>query len=365
MRQSFSSRRHALVFASLLAVLLALPRLMATTDCLHRRDVYPAIAWKYGPFPWIQQKIFAETKDVDIAFLGSSQLWCAIDTPYVQTKLSEQLDRDAEVFTLGWPWAGFDALYVIARDLLDHRRVHTLVIYDESFTDDGPHPHSSRWFLMGGSSEALRGLPWLAQARLYGGAVLGMPRHLLSRVRPDLMEEPARARPNFWNTYYRAPNVATSLGSLRVRLAYGVSPDFVPFEPHGEAGPADVLVYSDETRAGFEFTGPALGPYQLHFARMLAQLCKERGTRLVVLHTPLVHESGQTVIRERELWPSVLGAPVDIVGIAPSRLFGGLSRNDVLKLFYEDVHLNQNGQEMFTSLVTPALLSLHARSANR
>src|SRR3954453_8385081 len=125
MKPAFSSPRQASAFALLLASLLAMPAVMARTGRLHRRDVYPTIAWKYGPFPWIQQKIFAETRDADMVFLGSSHLWNAINTPYVQARLSERLGREAEVFSLGWPWAGFDAAYVIARDLLDHRRVHT------------------------------------------------------------------------------------------------------------------------------------------------------------------------------------------------------------------------------------------------
>jgi hypothetical protein len=365
MQQAFSSVRQAVAWALLLAVLLASPGLLAITNCFQRRDVYPAIAWKYGPFPWIEQKIFAETKDVDIAFLGSSQIWCAIDTPYVQKKLSERLGHDAEVFTLGWPWPGFDALYVIARDLLDRRRVHTLVIYDEARSvDDLPHVESSKWFLMGSNSEALRGLPPLSQARLYAGAVLGMPRHLLSLLRPDLMEDPAHARTNFWNTYYRAPSVVERLGSLRARLAYGVSPDFVPFEPPAEVTPADVVVYSDQAPNAFELAGPPTGSYELHFAQRLAELCKEKGTRLVVLHTPSVHERGKTGIPEREPWPHLLAGSVDIVGIAPSRLFRGMSENDVTKLFFEDGHLNQNGQDWFTPLVTPTLLRLYALSAD-
>jgi hypothetical protein len=194
MSTAFSSPRQAAAFALLLAVLLALPALVAGTGWLDRRDVYPAIPWKYGPFPWIQQKIFAETKDVDMVFLGSSHIWSAVDTPYLQKKLTEQLGREAEVFTLGWPWPGFDASYTIARDLLDHRRVHTLVIDDEGGSDV-PHVNSSRWFRIGEDSEALAGLPWIAQARLYGGAVLGMPRQLLSLAAPTSSKTLPKATP--------------------------------------------------------------------------------------------------------------------------------------------------------------------------
>jgi len=361
MSTAFSSPRQAAAFALLLAVLLALPALVAVTGWLDRRDVYPAIAWKCGPFPWIHQKIFVETKDVDMVFLGSSHIMTAVDTPYVQQKFSEQLGREAEVFTLGWGWPGFDASYAVARDLLDHRRVHTLVIYDEG-NRDLPHMNSSRWFRIGENSEMLSGLPWLAQARLYGGAVLGMPRQLLSLARPNLLEDPARARINVWNTSFRAENPAKHRGALCSRLAYGHSPDFIPFRPAGDATPADVLAYSAETRVAFKFTGPATQPYQLHFARSLARLCQERGTRLVVLHTPSLRERGQTSIAERELWPEVLGAPVEIVGVPPARLFAGIPAAALPKLFLDDTHLNQNGQEMFTPLITPMLLKPYAAS---
>ena len=366
MTPAFSSRRQAAAFALLLGVLLALPALSARTGWLDRRDVFPTIAWNYGPFPWIQQKIFAETADVDLAFIGSSHLWTAIDTPYVQRQLSEQIGREAEVFTFGWPWAGFDATYVIARDLLNHRRVHTLVIYDEEQGEDIPHQTSFHWFRIGENSEALDGLSWQMQASLYGGAVLGMPRHLLSFVRPNLLEDPANCRANQWNSYYRAPNLSERLGSLRAQLGYYRSQEkFLPFQARGHATPADVLVYSAETRDAFQFTSPAAKPYQFHFARKLAQLCQERGTRLVVLHTPNLRECGESLIIERRLWPEVLGAPVDIVGVPPAKLFAGIPTADVMKLFYDDNHLNQNGQEMFTRLIAPVLLTLYAAPTYR
>jgi hypothetical protein len=359
MTPAFSSPRQASAFAILLAVLLGLPAVAAKSGLLARRDVYPAIPWKYGPFPWIQQKVFDESKDVDVAFLGSSQIWCAINTPYVQQRLSNRLGRESEVFTLGWPWTGFDALYVIARDLLEHRRVHMMIIYDEDRGTDIPHPQSSRWFRAGEASDVLSGLPWESQASLYGGAVLGMPRQLLSIVRPNLLEDPAHCHTNFWNTYYHAPNLAQNLGSLRARLGYGANPNFVPFEPKGEATPADALAYSPQTRDAFEFIGPPMAPYQLHFARELARLCQAHGTQLVVLHTPKLEESTRKVISEHQKWPEVLKSDVAIVGIPPAKLFAGIPAADVQRLFYEDTHVNQSGQEMFTKLITPKLLELY------
>jgi hypothetical protein len=362
MSPPFRSRSRSLLFALLLALLLALPALMATTGWLDRRDVYPAIAWKHGPFPWIQQKIFRETGDVDIAFVGSSRLWVAVNSPYVQKRLSAQLGRESTVFSLGWPWGGFDAVYIIARDLLDHRHIHTLVICDEG-PIGMPQFEASHWFRMGENSEALAGLPLSSQVRLYGEAVLGMPRQLLSLVRPNLIDDPLLAKNTFWDTYYRAPNVAANLGSLRARLAWGYNGrDFVSFKPGGGGTPDDALVYSAAYAGAFNVTGPRTDENALHFVRKLAELCRQRGTQLVILQPPFYSERTEKRIPLRERWPDVLGAPVRIVGVAPARLFTGMSDDTIQKLFYEERHLNENGQALFTPIVTPTLLRLYAES---
>lgn len=359
MAPAFSSPRQSAAFALLLALIILAPALVARTGWLHRRDVYPAIPWIYGPSPWIQQKIFSESGDADIVFMGSSHIWNAINDLYVQKTLSERLGRKAEVFTLGWPWSGFDALYVIGRDLLDHRHVRMLVINDDG-GEDMPHNYSSRWFRIGENSEALAGLSPVAQARLYGGAVLGMPRTLLSLIRPNLIEDPLHARENYWNTYYHAPNLAANRGSLRARLLYPLDPGFVSYVPQGDATPADTVVYSTKTADQFLFPNQPAHAYQMHFIRKLARLCRERGTRLVILNLPTasIHPR-RIIVRAPELRPSLLGAPADLVGIPPARLFAGITPHDLILLFYDNAHLNQNGQDFYTPLITPVLLELY------
>jgi hypothetical protein len=364
MAPAFSSTRQVAAFALLLAVLLVLPMFGAAIGWRDRRDVYAATPWECGPFTWIQRQVFTETKDVDIAILGSSKLWAAIDTPYLEKKLSEHLGRDAEVFTLGWPWSGFDGLYVIARDLLEHRRVHTLCVYDEG-QGRGLHFNSWRWFRIGENSEPVTEVSWLTQARFYGGAVLSMPRNLLSLARPNLVEDTELDRPTHWTKTWRALHFAKQRGAFTVPLAYNHKPDYVPFHPEGNATPADALIYSAETRSRFDFIGPELSTYQLHFARKLAGLCKNHGTQLVFLHVPSLPERERTVVSERVLWPEVLGAPAEVTGIPPTSMFAGIPREDVSKLFLDDGHLNQSGEEMFTRLITPAFFKLYDSYSNR
>jgi hypothetical protein len=95
---------------------------------------------------------------------------------------------------------------------------------------------------------------------------------------------------------------------------------------------------------------------------MLARLCQERNTKLVVLKMPVLGERGPIAVSAPELSPDVLGAPVDVIGIPPNRLFAGIADADAPKLFFDPTHLNQNGLEMFTPLITPTLLKLYAAS---
>jgi len=365
MAPAFSTRRDAILFAICVILFLIMPVLLAKTGNQDRRDVYPTIPGKNGPYAWFQQKVFTETSDVDVVFIGASLIYTGIDTPHVQKALSRHLGREAEVFTLGFGWEGFDATYVFARDLLDHRRVRMLVINDVSKTIDRPHSLASRWFRLDEHYNALEGLPLLIHARYYASTVLGAPRHLLSRLRPNLVQDPALYDLNrfeYRNPHQQYLNTVESLGGFPVPLAFRFSSNFEPYIPQKGAESADTLTYSEQNREAFEFTGPPLPVSQLHFARKLAQLCQERGTHLIVLHMPTLNESGRTTIKERVYWPDAMKAPVDIVGVPPARFFAGLSDEDCKKLYYEKRHMNSNGRQYFTQLITPSLIQIYDSS---
>jgi len=353
MRPAFSSPKSVFSLSLLLALLMALPELVSSTGWKDRRDIYPAIPLSQGPFQWVQEKIFGAAGEIDVVFMGSSHIWSGVDAPYVQRKLTERLGRTAKVITLAWPWAGLDAEYIVARDLLENHHVQMLVI-DDTGGGDHPHLNSSRWFRIGSNSETLDGLPLLPRARLYSSAVLGMPRQLLSFLRPNKLDDHFNGRLNDSVSY---ASIRQNLGALRVPVIWG-APSFAPFQPHGNAKPDDTLIYSQATRSQFQFA-PAPNVYQLHFARKLAQLCKERGTRLVILKMPVFGEDGPIIVSAPELSPDLLGSSVDVVGIPPQLLWSGVNAGEVKKLFVNLVHLNQNGMEMFTPLVTGALLRIY------
>lgn len=370
MRPAFSSTRQATGFSVLLAIVILLPGVLpvvvAKTGWFKVRERYPVRIGAY-----IEQQVFAETNSVDIAFVGTSKIWTAINTPYVQQKLSEHLHRDAEVVTLGWNDPGCDILYFVAHDLIEHRRVRILVVGDEAQSElklgatsptyrehSRPHRATYTWYWRGEDIQALGllQLPLTEKISLYGEAIIDFPHYLLDVGRPNLLS---------LSDYYR-PFIA-SRGAARKEAGWGnTSTTFISYDPERAlATPADVVIYSNETRKKFVFDGPAWDRYERYFARRLARLCQERGIKLVALHLPLLGEAEQPIIPVPTRWTEELDAPVELIGIPGAELFAGFSPEDVREFFYyDDWHLNQNGEDLLTPLITPTLFKLYDDSTN-
>ncbi|MDR3403284.1 MAG: hypothetical protein P4L99_12375 [Chthoniobacter sp.] len=361
MDPSFFTVRQAGAFALLLLALLLLPALLGKGMLPDRVEVYSSLSTRYGPFHYVERQIFDETSDIDIAFVGSSHLLHGIDTPYVEAKLSEKLGRKAVVTTLGWGGAGFDGVYFVLRDLLRHRKAKVVVIYDEcaNRNPEVPQPICSHWFRYGEDRDLLAGLPAPTQLALYSDAILGLPRNLLSMVRSNLPTRWAPGKRTTYDQYYHSTNPAERLGSEAARLAYEGKGTFAEYTPPTVVPPSEVFVYHESTRGKFRFTGPGTPDYQLHFAQRVAAMARAHGTTLVILHLPDIAEKRSTTIDEREDLAARLPADITLLGVPPAALFAGLTDADVTKLYSDATHFNQNGQQYFTSVITPALLEIY------
>ena len=359
MAPAFSSRRQAGAFGLLLLVLLLLPALVGKSLLPPRGEIYSALSWRLGAFPFIDQQMSGDKRDIDIAFIGSSHIRYDVDTPYVQKALSNALGRPAVVVTLAWGWHGMDALYFITRDLLQNRKVHLIVINDDCGVNR-PHQEAWRWFRFGEDEKELAGLSLRDHVYYYFGAMVGMPRNLLDFVRSNL---PADLTPQHvayveQRDHYILPT--RRLGSTAAQFGLPWRPDlFVHQVPPGDAQPSDAILYSPATGQKFDFSGPPAPHLQVYFAQKLAALVKARHSSLVLLLFPRYPEARDSVIHDSPLWPEGLGQDAGILGIPPAQLFSGLSDAQVRQLFADSSHFNQSGQEFYTPLITPSLLQLY------
>jgi hypothetical protein len=363
MSPAFSSLRQAVGFVLLLLVMLLLPVLVPRSVLPPREQIYASLPWNIGPYPFIHDQIFNEKSDVDIAIIGDSQIWASIDTPYLQQQLSAKLGRPAVVVSLCCPWTGFDGLYFLARDLLQHRKVHMLIFADASGLDKvqtTPHKLAWRWFRFAEDAGELAGISLRDKLIYYYGSILGMPRNLFSLMRSNLAPVLTPEKERDLDEAHNWIMPSSRLGALTVQISYNDRPDlFGKFTPVTTTQPSDFDIYSAQTQDKFRFSDTDFSSLQIYFARKLAVLAQAHGASLTCLNVPFYEERKSPLIRERFYWPDAMQAPVRMVGIPPATLFDGLSETDIPKLFWDPYHFNENGQAYFTRLLTPSLIAIY------
>jgi len=376
MRPAFSSTKQAAAFTLILLFVLVSPILAGKRFLPPREQSYAIQGWDNGPFPWLRQQIFVETNDVDIVFAGSSLMMWGIDTPYVQEKLTEKLNHPAVVRSICWGGTGYDGLYFITQDLLSHRKVRMLVFYDEdNVLKNYRNTQSPIWFRFGDNFEALTGLPFNEKAELYFSAIIGLPRNLLALTSPILPMPLVSTEPNYMEKMFHTLNPSKRLGSVSAELSCSPAADgqpFVPFRPYVKIQPEETLIYNTNTASEFQFTNVRLPAWQSHFVSKFAKLAMQYHCKLVMIHLPLLDTARPTRLIERQNWQYFLKCDLNIIGIPPARLFFDLSDEQIYSLYANaghrnnafNSHLNRNGQQYFTPLITPAILKLYESATN-
>lgn len=354
MAPAFDSLGQVLRFSAALLGTLALPLVIAMLGAPPRAEIYRAMPNSAGPFTFIAHEIYAQQADVDVLFDADSVLWVGIDAAYFQAQLSAALGRQASVVVLGANWPGMDQRYVLLRDMLRQRHVGMVVLSPPrpGSGSDRPHAQAFRWLQFAVDPGVTGGLGIKNQAAVYAAEVLGAPRQLLSILRPNQVGAG------------EDEDVARGLGSVKIEQGFH-STRFVRVEPiTAPVVAADDMILSPRTARNFRVTGPALSPYQLHFTRQIGRLLAAHDIPLTVLHVPLARERGEAFVNEQAVWSQAFGMPAAVIGISSQRLFGAMNDQEFYRYYYDD-HLNRNGSELFTRVISAALIDVYLRHHDR
>jgi hypothetical protein len=365
MRPAFASRSHAAAFGILILFILLLPVMAGKKLLPPREQAYAIKGWGNGPYPWISRQIFDETNDIDIALVGSSHMLHDVNAAYLQDALSRRLNRPAVVRTIAWTGGGYDALYIITRDLLAHRRVKMLVFYDDDNILGTRNNQIPALFRLAESDGILPGLPLSDQCAFYFAAVIGMPRNLLCLVSPN-PPDPLNSNLGVDSVESaRRASIVRNLGSSPAELGYvpvrswrGFAP-FVPFTPTADASPADVAISSGNGQGNFLFSTSSIPAWHVHFCLLLRDLLQSHHVQPVMLYLPYSFNAKSPLIEERTDWRKYLGENLVMLGIPPARLFKNLTEDEIHLLYFDPYHLNKNGQDYFTKAITPGLLHIY------
>jgi hypothetical protein len=352
LRPAFDSYFQALGFVVLVVVLLFSPILLAHLHPQSRQHVYLDMREGDGGFSFVEREIYETKDDIDIVFAGPSTIWLGINSLMVQQALTQKLGRQARVVTFGSTGASIDVQYTQLRDTLEHKKVGMVVTSVPRTTNadnpawvffDGPSPQGFR-FLSYTDPPEPDGLPLRYRAMLYAGYVLRTPRFFLDWLRPT------RTRPS--------PYISTQ--GTQIAFAGLAGEPYSEYRAPLPELPPDAFIYSPQNRNNFSFSGEGLPFFQTYYLHKFFELLKARGIRTVFVNIPEYQERGRTTALERACWPEILGSPSVLVGIPPTTLFGRMPRENVHKLYWDNLHLNRNGNEMFTRAITPVIVELYA-----
>jgi len=347
------SNRHAVALILVIATLLSLPVLMHVAGLPPRDRVYSGIRVETGIGPLDERTIFEEKGPVDVLFVGSSLLVRGVDMDLIQRELSAKLGRPATVRYLALKWQGLDMQYMLMRDFLEHRKAGMVIMNmpTDALLGDTPHIQAYRWMRFGEFPQTTAGLPLRNRLAIYGAEVLGAPRQIVNYLRP--------------NRLVRNQELVQKLGSQSdyAMVGYYGSP-FVPEPRTPPALVADTLFASGAKDPNFDFNGLPLGPYHSYWAREIGNLAREYKVPFAMLHVPEDIEKGSATVPERMYWPTIIGMPnAPVIGIPSATLFRETPKEEI-KNYYYDQHFNDNGKELFTRAVAPAIVALYTKEAH-
>jgi hypothetical protein len=353
MRGAFSKTSSAAAFGSLLLFLLAAPWLTGKMLQPGREQAFASAGMDWGPYPWIWQEVFLKNEPLDIVFMGSSHILVGVDAPYVQARLEQAKGSPARVRTLGWSGNGYDTAYFVAKELFARRKVDCLVLYDDIGTFN---PKAPSWFRFADNWEDISGLQPFEQATYYFAAVVGWLRGAVQCIVPTLP-------PDATSLDERTAQIFDGLGSWSRRVGYGKS-KFIEFSPQNDVTASDAIVFSKAPEDSIHFLGWNASAREKYFARKIADLAEKHDCRLVILHLPKLGDRNDEILNVRYHWPTVFDSEVEVFGVPPKRFFSGMSEEEARKLYYDGVHLNENGQKYFTPIITPALIDIYLSKKN-
>jgi hypothetical protein len=347
---AFDNNAQAFCFLALIVFALALPFLITKSGLISRRDSYDLMPENQGAFSFVKNEIFDNREDIDLLFLGSSIIFADIDTPKVQRELSAALGRPARVVTFGHYFNSADIPYMQMRDLLARKRVRMVIfsVPREAFTE-GPSPTVYRFMRYGDDREMFDRLPLGSKISLYACSVLRAPRDVLTVIRPN------QTKPSPFAEY---------LGADKSKFAWGRAPEkFEKFSPPAPSLPASKMLFKTADDERLQVTNEEVTAHQFYYLKGLVELLQRSETPFAMINLPMYSERRSPKIIERKDWSKVFGREIPLIGVQPSVLFQGLSDEEIEKLFYDDDHLNANGNEFFTRAIMPAILEIYEKNA--
>ncbi len=339
------------VFALAIFGFLGLPFALQCVDRPTLRDRFRSVPTAGGDFAAIEHVVLDERGDIDVLVLGTSYLWAAIDTPFLEKSLRHELGRPLVARTVGSNFRGEEMYLALLSEVVRRRKVRVLVLSMPGVRDrrDAPHPYAHR--IAGPDFLSMHnGLPLRQRGAALGVQLLGGPRHALALLRTERTEV--------------SPLVANK-GAFLSHTGFAGE----PFREQLDEPPslaAEELIYGPRSASRFCVLDDPLNEIQLHFTKKTIRLAEDHDVRVVIVHVPTWNDRVAGAPNEQSAWPDCVDERMNypelfprasLVGMSARTLFGAMTDEHAKLLFYSG-HMNANGARYFTTALLPAFVEL-------
>lgn len=364
MTPSYKSKRMQLIMTGVLLALMSGPLILGKLDLLDSVDMFATS--KIFAIKYLVNQIRKGPAEIDIAFIGSSDLSTSISASIIQQELSEKLGRPATVRNFSAPLGKAGYSLVVAETLLKTKKVKLLVI---ELQIDGPIQKENlvfNWWQAWAHRKLTAQLPIADQISLYAEAVLGVPQQLLSLVRAndalglanDLSDQLSRIE-----SAHGSFEVKRNFGEAELRLRTYPEDDI--FTEKNFAIPAfnpeDLIFRASKDANPKHFVQNwNLTEKQIAFYSRIRELAEIQGGKIIFLRVNRPWENTSTADIPKNIPDSLKSVPILVI---PETWLTGKYDSETKRLaLYNLGHRNLNGMRLFTKAVAPAILQIYSES---
>lgn len=319
-----------------------------------RREVWRSLPTELGPGARVASAIEDSRIRTDIAVLGTSGTSAAFPYGALDKAVGARLKRPTKVDLLSLKWQGYDLQYALLNEYLANKKPRLLLIQlpGKETSTNTPHRQAFRWL---GWNDENRAIFSIAGPRervgLFASTVLGTPRRVLSRIRPNLISSDELTDAGADAALSRFRRVGFEGGKYVMAVTRTASP-----RTGSWLWRARDPIFKYEPAPG----GPR--KYMLSFIAEIGRLAVSHGVPVALVHYPELSEVGRFDIPLAVNAAAVFGPSTPVIAIPSGRLFVGLDREEAKKFYSDSRHFNTNGASAFLEPTSTALAILLNKS---
>ena len=350
-RPPFGSRFEAVAYILILVFIGICPFFFKVFD------ISPRWIWSVAPRQYQENALFSTTmfedqRDIDVLFIGNSNLWTSIDANFLEKHFSEKFGRPIYIANMSSNWHAEDKYFLLLKHVLSSKKVKFVFLTEPLPHLDKvtPHEHSRFWWNHFEHSSELKGLAFPQQIGLYVESILAFPRWFLgkeirvfrklsSETREGVLAYSKELGSHLKHDKYDGKGTVTLIENLNVP---DVDVDGMIFHPGKE-------------NKNFKIEEP-FNDYMNHWREKTIELCHQHGCKIAsVGQMGAFLKRDRTYVQVRKMRNEELQKTMTYIGIPHATLFGSMD-DETAKLYFSDYgHVGVNGARLFTRALAPAL----------